>query len=62
MSPPGDGIISALQVLAAMLEFDSSLGELKAGMKKYPQHMINVACRRRFDLGSQDAHESSGAD
>ena len=48
----GDGIISALQVLAAMLEFDSSLGELKAGMKKYPQHMVNVACQKKIDLGS----------
>jgi phosphoglucosamine mutase len=51
----GDGIISALQVLAAMLEFDSSLSELKAGMKKYPQHMINVACQKTVDLGTQSA-------
>ncbi len=51
----GDGIISALQVLAAMLEFDSSLSELKTGMKKYPQHMINVACKKKVDLGSQVA-------
>jgi len=51
----GDGIISALQVLAAMLEFDSSLEELKAGMTKYPQNMINVACRQKVDLGSQAA-------
>ncbi|MGV0035254.1 MAG: phosphoglucosamine mutase [Candidatus Azotimanducaceae bacterium WSBS_2022_MAG_OTU7] len=51
----GDGIISALQVLAAMLESDSSLKELKAGMKKYPQHMINVVCQKKFDLGSQVA-------
>jgi phosphoglucosamine mutase len=49
----GDGIISALQVLAAMLEFESPLGELKAGMKKYPQIMLNVACREKVDLGSQ---------
>jgi len=51
----GDGVISALQVLAAMLEFDSSLGELKAGMKKYPQNMINVACQKKVDLDSQGA-------
>ena len=51
----GDGIISALQVLAAMLEFYSSLSELKAGMKKYPQHMINVACQKTVDLGTQSA-------
>ena len=54
VSTTGDGIISALQVLAAMLEFNSSLLELKAGMKKYPQHMINVACQGKFDLTRQD--------
>ena len=51
----GDGIISALQVLAAMLESESSLEGLKAGMTKYPQNMINVACRQKVDLGSQAA-------
>ncbi|MDA9680121.1 phosphoglucosamine mutase [Gammaproteobacteria bacterium] len=49
----GDGIISALQVLAAMLESGSSLCQLKVGMKKYPQNMINVACRQKVDLGNQ---------
>jgi phosphoglucosamine mutase len=53
LTTTGDGIISALQVLAAMLESDSSLGELKAGMKKYPQNMINVACREKVELGNQ---------
>ena len=49
----GDGVIAALQVLAAMLESDRSLGQLKAGMKKYPQDMINVACRQKVDLENQ---------
>ena len=51
----GDGIISALQVLAAMLESESSLEGQKSGMTKYPQNMINVACRQKVDLGSQAA-------
>lgn len=38
----GDGIVSALQVLAAMLTSGRVLHELKAGMTKYPQHMVNV--------------------
>lgn len=46
----GDGIISALQVLAAMLQTESSLYEMKSGMKKYPQHMINVTCHKKIDL------------
>ena len=43
----GDGIISALQVIAAMRTTGSTLSTLKSQMKKYPQHMINVACSTR---------------
>lgn len=38
----GDGIVSALQVLAAMQQMDSSLRDLAAGMHKLPQVLINV--------------------
>ncbi len=38
----GDGIVSALQVLSVMAKLDLSLHELKSGMSKYPQTMINV--------------------
>jgi phosphoglucosamine mutase len=38
----GDGIVSALQVLAYLAESGKSLHEAKSGMKKMPQHMINV--------------------
>ena len=38
----GDGIVSALQVLEIMVRSDKSLAELKQGMKKFPQTMINV--------------------
>tara|TARA_R110000824_G_scaffold336_1_gene1597 strand:- start:1771 stop:3114 length:1344 start_codon:yes stop_codon:yes gene_type:complete len=41
----GDGIVSALQVLAAMRVLDKSLAELKSGMSKFPQSMINVRLR-----------------
>jgi len=46
----GDGIVSALQVLAAMVKSGKSLHELKTGMKKYPQHMINVPVSGKVDL------------
>ena len=46
----GDGIVSALQVLAAMLHTGRSLHELKAGMNKYPQIMINVSVTGDVDL------------
>ncbi len=38
----GDGIISALQVLAEINRTGKSLHELAAGMTKYPQTLINV--------------------
>ena len=38
----GDGIIAALQVLTCIVNTRKSLYELKQGMSKYPQTMINV--------------------
>ena len=51
----GDGIVSALQVIAAMIRSGKSLHELKAGMKKYPQHMINVPVGRSVNLEAAPA-------
>jgi phosphoglucosamine mutase len=48
----GDGIVSALQVLAEMLKSGKSLHALKSGMHKYPQHMINVEVRGKVDLAA----------
>jgi phosphoglucosamine mutase len=59
----GDGIISALQVLAAMIRSGKTLNALKAGMRKYPQHMINVPVGRSVNLDAapavQDAVKST---
>lgn len=38
----GDGIVSALQVLEVMVRSGKSLRELRQGMQKFPQTMINV--------------------
>ncbi len=46
----GDGIISALQVLSAMLQSGKNLHDLKAGMSKYPQILINVSVSGEVDL------------
>ncbi|MCV6637665.1 phosphoglucosamine mutase [Candidatus Albibeggiatoa sp. nov. NOAA] len=46
----GDGIITALQILAIMAQSNLSLYELKAGMRKSPQHMINVPIKQPIDL------------
>jgi phosphoglucosamine mutase len=45
----GDGLISALQVLAVMKRSGKSLSELTAGMSRYPQKMLNVAISKRMD-------------
>ena len=45
----GDGIVSALQVLLACWRADKTLGELRQGMTKLPQTMINVRVGERFD-------------
>ena len=42
LTTTGDGIVSALQVLVAMVESGRSLAELRNGMRKLPQAMINV--------------------
>lgn len=38
----GDGIVAALQVLAEVNKTGKTLGELRAGMTKFPQELINV--------------------
>jgi phosphoglucosamine mutase len=45
----GDGLISALQVLAIMKQSGAGLAELAAGMRKYPQVLMNVRVAKRFD-------------
>jgi phosphoglucosamine mutase len=51
-STTGDGIVAALQVLAAMRESGKSLRELCRGLEIYPQAMINVHMRGQFDVKS----------
>jgi len=45
----GDGLISALQVLTVMKQTGAGLAELAAGMRKYPQLLLNVRVAKRFD-------------
>lgn len=51
----GDGIVAALQVLEFLIDSGLSLNELKAGMTKYPQHMVNVPLREGFDYTCSSA-------
>ena len=45
----GDGLISALQVLAIMVGTGKPLAELAAGMRKFPQVMLNVKVKQRYN-------------
>jgi phosphoglucosamine mutase len=42
----GDGTVSALQVLAEMVRTGRTLRELRAGVTKYPQRLVNVRLAR----------------
>lgn len=47
----GDGIIAALLVMAEMQNTGKGLHELKAGMQKYPQVLINIKTAQKIDIG-----------
>lgn len=49
----GDGIISALQILAIIHQTNTGLHDLKAGMQKFPQVMLNVRIHSQFDVMGQ---------
>ncbi|MFU8797720.1 MAG: phosphoglucosamine mutase, partial [Gammaproteobacteria bacterium] len=42
----GDGIVAALQVLAAMLALGENISTLCADLKKFPQTMINISLKQ----------------
>ena len=46
----GDGIISSLQALAALVNSDQSLSDARAKMRKFPQCMINVKAGNAVDI------------
>jgi len=57
----GDAIVAALQVLAAMIGSGRSLAELKAGMSKYPQVLINVRLAQKIDIKTVPAIQKAVA-
>jgi len=55
----GDGIIAALQVLAAVVVSGKTLAHLRVGLDIYPQKLINVRMPRRFDVkASRDVQQA----
>lgn len=50
----GDGIISALQVMAEMECTGKTLHELKSGMQKYPQILINIKTTKKINITTNE--------
>ena len=55
----GDGIISALQVLLAVVHSGKTLAVLKQGMQKMPQVMINVPCQNKAALATHEGVQAA---
>ncbi len=55
----GDGIVSALQVLAYLAKEKLTLHEAKSGMKKFPQIMINVPLSAAVNQDMADPMQSA---
>ncbi len=49
-STTGDGLLTALRVLALMVSTGKPLSELRSVMERFPQRLVNVTVRERRDL------------
>lgn len=58
----GDGLVSALQVLAVMKQSGRTLADLTAGMPRYPQKLVNVRVVEKLDLGRNPMIRSAVAE
>ena len=55
----GDGIIAALQVMAQIHDSGKTLHELKSGMQKYPQILINVKTAKKVNPDTDESLQKS---
>jgi phosphoglucosamine mutase len=58
----GDGIVAALQVLAEVYRSGKTLHDLKSGMKKYPQVLINIKVGKQVNLEQLDGVQAAKRD
>jgi phosphoglucosamine mutase len=62
LNSTGDGIVAALQVILALSDSGVTLAELKTGMSKFPQTMINVRLSKKVDIsGNKVVNEAVAA-
>jgi phosphoglucosamine mutase len=57
----GDGVISALQIMMAIQDSGKSLHQLKSGMTKCPQTMINVRRNKNIDVSKDKTIQDAAA-
>ena len=57
----GDGIAASLQILLALRTADKSLSEMRSGMARFPQTMINVRATGTINLNDNPAIASAVA-
>jgi len=57
----GDGIISALQTIAALLDKNKKLSEALCELPMYPQVLINIPLSQKVDVGSSFIQEITAA-
>jgi len=55
----GDGIVAALQVLSEVHRSGKSLYELKSGMRKYPQELINVRIGKKIAIDDNEVIQAA---
>lgn len=55
----GDGIIAALQIIAEMQYSGKNLHELKSGMQKYPQVLINIKTHKKINLDGNESIQAA---
>ena len=58
----GDGIVSALQALAAIVNSEQALANLKSKMNKFPQSMINVKLVTGIDISANEIVQTAVSD
>lgn len=46
-APTGDGLLSALKIFSSMMRKKVGLAELRKGMKRYPQKLLNLRVRHK---------------
>jgi phosphoglucosamine mutase len=47
VSPAGDGLLSALKILDLLKRKGQPLSEIRKGMKRYPQKLVNLKVRHK---------------